>query len=263
MKKNKFTLIELLVVIAIIAILAALLLPALKAARDLAKVSVCINNQRQIILGFQNYGVDSDGYISFACWKTSSGAEYSYDDNISSYMGKSLSDAVLASGNKHTVYAAWGPNSAAVFGCPSETVSANTRFTYRMPSHNNNTSTGGIHQDKGGTGSSAIDGINYPQQWKFARIPAPNKTLLLVEKSDNEGGLGRATRKTVRRARDQYNDNKTTKLHMNGLVYSKVDGSVKFMSPIETVHEDRNPTRLVPGSPWMDSLGMWTVNPDN
>jgi len=59
-----FTLIELLVVIAIIAVLAALLMPALKNARESARQSFCNNNLKQMGIAQYSYTVDHDGYVA-------------------------------------------------------------------------------------------------------------------------------------------------------------------------------------------------------
>ncbi|HCE45985.1 MAG TPA: hypothetical protein DET40_20765 [Lentisphaeria bacterium] len=63
-RSSAFTLIELLVVIAIIAILAALLLPALKNAKDFAKSAMCIATQKQVGLAFEMYRGDNDDYYT-------------------------------------------------------------------------------------------------------------------------------------------------------------------------------------------------------
>jgi prepilin-type N-terminal cleavage/methylation domain-containing protein len=61
MIRRAFTLNELLVVISIIAVLAALLLPAVGLVRDAARQSVCMNNQRQVMLAIAQYAADFQG----------------------------------------------------------------------------------------------------------------------------------------------------------------------------------------------------------
>ncbi len=59
-KKKGFTLIELLVVIAIIAILAAILFPVFARAREKARQSTCVSNQRQIASNVMIYAQDHE-----------------------------------------------------------------------------------------------------------------------------------------------------------------------------------------------------------
>lgn len=71
-RRKGFTLIELLVVIAIIAILMAILLPALKKAKDMAKTTLCRGNLRQ--LGIINHGYTESYNFYFPSSQRTEGA---------------------------------------------------------------------------------------------------------------------------------------------------------------------------------------------
>ena len=101
-RSRSFTLIELLIVIAIIAILAALLLPALRSARDTAKKAGCINNEKQIGVIIQEYALNNKGSLnvveSYTTWYRdlvlAGGGQYT--NTSGSYVDKKKMDAVGA-----------------------------------------------------------------------------------------------------------------------------------------------------------------------
>ncbi len=83
-RKKTFTLIELLVVIAIISILAAMLLPALKNARERGLGSACTGNLKQVGLVLSMYANDFNGF---------------YPMNYNSDTGKTWTETLIDSGS--------------------------------------------------------------------------------------------------------------------------------------------------------------------
>lgn len=109
----RFTLVELLVVIAIIAILAAMLLPALKNARDKSMQTACANNLKQLSLYTQYYTDDYNGRLPLAYVSGGEWSGYAADD-----FGSWFSLLAPYDGITPTDYDTFGCKRASPFHCP-------------------------------------------------------------------------------------------------------------------------------------------------
>jgi prepilin-type N-terminal cleavage/methylation domain-containing protein/prepilin-type processing-associated H-X9-DG protein len=115
MRGKAFTLIELLVVIAIISILMAILLPALKGAKDRGKNILCISNLRQFYNVENAYADDYNDYLTFT---KNAGAGAGYPCGYHELWIYLLQPYLYP--DKQYAMAGWaGYSNGAVFYCPT------------------------------------------------------------------------------------------------------------------------------------------------
>ncbi len=134
-RRRALTLVELLVVIGIIAVLIALLMPALRKARESAQRVRCISNLRQVTSVLQIYLVDSKGYFPpaprvpplYQWWATDPGG---WIPKLGPYLGYP---------NDWITWGVSGPSyltvpTTSVFYCPIETWAGGAKlYDYRWP----------------------------------------------------------------------------------------------------------------------------------
>ena len=198
-RRAAFTLIELLVVIAIIAILAAILFPVFAKAREKARQTSCLSNQKQMGLGAMQYAQD-------------------YDETM-------VPGAGMGPGG------AWNPawyeiiqpylKNTQVYHCPSCS-STNMPGVYSGPQYPVNY---GLNANVSWYGGSA----------KLAAITAPANQILIGEMN---GGDWECYPSNATTAADQwYNPtiNGINNLHNGGSNFSYCDGHAKWVMAYQDV----------------------------
>jgi prepilin-type N-terminal cleavage/methylation domain-containing protein/prepilin-type processing-associated H-X9-DG protein len=178
-----FTLIELLVVIAIIAILAALILPALSKSREQARGIFCLNNTKQLTLGWLLYANDHNDYLPYNLGMAGS----SFRTNINWVNNVMTWDLSPDNTNLATITeASLGPfvnSSTAIYRCPSDDVLSPVQIAAGWSGRIRSYSMNALIGDAGTLSASGVN-VNdpdYKQFFKLSQIPEPTEIFVFLD----------------------------------------------------------------------------------
>lgn len=174
-----FTLIELLVVIAIIAIIAAILLPVLGQAKKRAIQIQCLNNVKQLGLGFAAYTGENNDVFPFVASKSGFLPQDWIYWRISINFPPPSQSPIMADVGAGAASTNGGVNS--VFKCPADTLAPynGTTRLYAWSYTVNNVSIGSMNL---GFTSCGVNHINPPWEYfKSSQIRNPAQKMLLSE----------------------------------------------------------------------------------
>ncbi len=192
-----FSLVELLVVVSVIGILAGLLLPALGRAKAKAESTSCLNNVRQLNLGWLLYADQSNDHLIYNLGLDSrqpipnTNRSLNWVDNIMSWEVTDTDNTNLLFLKKSPLTPFIG-STAGVFVCPSDKIVSDVQrqhgWTRRVRSYSMNAMVGdaGPNVQNGGN----IVNPGYRQFLHLADIPNPSGIFVFLDEHPDSIGDG-------------------------------------------------------------------------
>jgi prepilin-type processing-associated H-X9-DG protein len=221
---NGFALVEAIVVIAIIAIIAALLLPALNRARERGMAMVCLNNTRQLNVGWQLYVEDHDGLLpcNYAMVGTSFRTNLNWVNNVLT------SDLNSDNTNADTItQAALGPyvsGTISVFRCPSDRYLTAAQSAAGWDGRVRSYAMNGLVGENG----QAVSASSQRQFLKLTEMPHTSETFIFLDENPTSLNDGAFALSKTSISGVTINNDLPALWHNNSSAFSFTDGHVSL-----------------------------------